>query len=174
MSYSYSYTASQSETFSIAHAKRLAGKVISDLQRCQQIYGNPSDDQIANYEDELVPLLHKEFISSYEFGFKKAGVRVVSWKYEVKHGELIGGADDIPGGIYRRANIAGASFFNFLCSSTKWFQLSEAEQKKIRDGIGWSRTAGSAPSDGNGYWRLDRTYAAGGCSMPRMSFVPYS
>jgi len=174
MSYSYSYTASQSESFSRAHAKRLTGKVVADLQRCQQLYGKPSDDAIGEYEDELVDLLHRELISEYEFGFKKNDERVICWKYEVRHGELVGGTDDIPGGIYRRANIVGTSFFNFLTPSMKWLLLTEVEQKKIRDGIGWSRTVGTAPTDGNGYWRADKTYSAGGCSMPRMTFIPYS
>jgi hypothetical protein len=174
MSYSYSFSASLSETFSIAHAKRLTGKVLADLQRCQQLYGEPSDVLIAKYEAELVPLLHKELITSYEFGFKKDGERIVSWKYEVKHGELVAGTDDNPGGIYRRANITGASFFNFLHPSTKWFLLAEAEQKEIRDGIGWSRASGTEPRDGKGHWLSDRTYSAGGCSLPRKTFVPYS
>lgn len=48
MSYSYSYT--ESSTFTLTHAKHMAAKVATDLKRMQRFYGSPSDAKIAEFE----------------------------------------------------------------------------------------------------------------------------
>ena len=53
-----SYTISETATFTLTHAKHMAAKVAADLKRLQRFYGYPSDQDIANYETEVIELLN--------------------------------------------------------------------------------------------------------------------
>ena len=167
-------TYSATQTFTRTHAKHLASKVVTDLYQCARLYGSPPADEIANYEGELVELLVGGYVSEYEFGFKKNEKRVVSWRYAVNIvGDLVGGGtDDSAGGVYARAKVADATYFNFLTYSQKWVSLTQAEKDAVKDKLPVHRSPGILPSDGNGYWISDRTYANGGTSVSRRAFRP--
>ena len=53
---SYSFTASESITFTVTHARHMAAKVSADLKRMQRFYQSPTDESIAQYEAEIVAL----------------------------------------------------------------------------------------------------------------------
>ena len=167
-------TFSATQTFTRTHAKHLASKVVADLYQCARLYRSPATDDIADYEGELVELLVGGYVAEYEFGFKKNERRVVSWHYAVNtFGDLVGGgADDSAGGVYTRAKVADATYFNFLTYSQKWVSLTQAEKDAIKDKLPVRRTPGSLPSDGNGYWISDRIYTNGGTSVSRRTFRP--
>jgi hypothetical protein len=114
----------------------------------------------------------KGYVSEYEFGFKRDGKRIVSWQYEVKDGDLVGGGDDRSGGIYARADVLGASYYNFMTYSLKWSMLSHSEQEAFEASLPFIRADGSLPSDGSGYWTADRTYTRGGVAIARRTFRP--
>ena len=44
---SYSYSLSESATFTVTHARDMAAKVATDLKRMQRFYRFPSDSEIA-------------------------------------------------------------------------------------------------------------------------------
>lgn len=166
-------TYSLSETFTRTEARYLASKVVADLYQCSRLYGSPAATSIPNYEIELVERLVKGYISHYEFGFKRNGNRVVSWQYEVKDGDLVGGSDDRSGGIYARADTTGASYYNITSSSTKWWLLTAAEQAAFEATLPFSRPGASLPDDGYGYWTAeDKTYTRGGVAVARRTFRP--
>lgn len=50
---SYSYA----ETFTRAHARRLAGRVTTDLRQSYLLYGSPTEDRLEQYRAELEELL---------------------------------------------------------------------------------------------------------------------
>ena len=60
MSSSFSY--SETETFTVTHARKLASKVATDLKRMQRFYGSPSDTSIAAYEAEIVALIERNAV----------------------------------------------------------------------------------------------------------------
>ena len=168
----YSHTQSASQTFTLSHAKYLAGKVLADMDRCRQIYGKPLYSKLADYQEELIQLLRNGYIETYEFGFEDSGeTRVVSWKYWVQFGDLVGG-NDRPGSIYRRADIAQASFFNFVTWTTKWWELSDAEREAVESSLPFRRGVGNERKDGHGYWKDDKGYSSTGCLVTRKTFVP--
>ncbi len=108
-------------TFTRTHAKHLAAKVVADLYQCHMLYDQPVG-RISDYEVELIELLSGEYVAEYEFGFKKNGQRVVSWQYRVgADGGMHG--DSNAGSLYARADISGASYYNFLTYSWKWYNL---------------------------------------------------
>lgn len=164
---------SVSGTFSLTHAKYLASKVVSDLYQCRNFYGEPSEAQISDYQDELIVMLAGGYLKEYEFGFKKNDQRIVSWQYRVNaSGDLVGGNDDRSGGIYARADIRGATHFNFMSYSQAWFDLSSNEQSNVKSKHPIDRGTGYLPSDGAGYWHTDRTYSSAGVAIERKTFRP--
>ena len=168
MSYSYTTT----ESFTLTHARRLAAKVAADMHQCHRFYGQPTEKQIENYQQELIVLLHGGYVQSYEFGFKTTdGRRVVSWSYTVSpSGDLEGGRS---GGLFSSADISKAVSFNFLTTSTAWSNLPTVERDKIKASYPVHRTDGSPPQDGNGYWDSSRHYASGGLAVTRKEFRPW-
>jgi hypothetical protein len=166
------YAATQS--FTRTDAKYLASKVVTDLYQCARLYGRPSTDSIPDYEAELVELLVGGYVDAYEFGFEQDGKRVVSWQYSVNSAGVLvgGGTDDSAGGVYARAKVAGAVYFNFLSYSQNWFDLASAARDRIEDTLPFSRSTGTLPADGNGYWVQDKTYSSSGTSVSRRTFRP--
>lgn len=168
---SYSYTTS--ESFTIAHARKLAARVSADMKQCNRFYFKPSDAEIEAYNEELVVMLAGGYVSKYEFGFKTADDRrVVSWLYKVTAaGDLDGGRS---GGMHAWANVSTAKMFNFMSYSDDWFALDTAGRQKVKAKHSIRRTTGEPPLDGNGLWVRDRTYSAGGVAIERQEFRPWS
>jgi hypothetical protein len=168
MSYSFTTTS----TFTRTHAKHLAAKVIADLYQCYVLYDRPSVGDIGDYETELIEMLASEYVASYEFGFKKDGKRVLTWRYTVgSDGGLHSDSD--AGGIYAKATVAGASYYNFMSYSDKWSGLSESQRSSFKSSLPVQRTNGSLPDDGDGYWQTDHGYNAGGVRVERKTFRPW-
>ncbi len=168
---SYSITTTTTDTFTLTNARYLASKVITDLQLCSYRYGNPYESSLNDYQEELTELLRGRYLKTYEFGYKKNGMRVVSWFYTVNPSGIIS-SNDRPGGIFRKADILGATYFNFITYSEKWKSLKYEDQQRIKDNLPIQRTNGESPQDGAGYWIEDKNYHSGGCSVGRKTFVP--
>lgn len=164
-----SYTAS--DTFTRTHAAYLASKVVADMYQCFAHYGRPSEASIGRYQAELVELLVGGYVETYEFGFESNDQRILSWRYRVSGGDLVGG-DDRSGGIYARADVAGADTFNYLTYSSAWGSLTAAEQLAVKGRYEVDRVDGYGPTDGSGYWVTDRSYTSGGVTVARSTFRP--
>lgn len=165
-------TRTATESFTLTHAKYLASKVTTDMLRCQQLYGYPSNAAINNYGTELALLLRDGYISIFEFGFQRNDHRLLSWRYTVDSSGL-SAVDDRPGRIVSGVEVAAASFFNQLTYSPAWWKLPQAERDKIEADMPVHRTIKDGPKDGFGYWEEDRCYSAIGVSLPRSTFRPF-
>ncbi len=121
---SYSYA----ETFSRTHARRLAGRVTTDLRQSHLLYGSPSESMLEKYRTELEELLIGGYVDRYQFGFKRDGKAVWSLRYVVgPDGSLTGTGTG--GGVPAGVDITGATFFNFLTPSGSW---SLAQRERAR------------------------------------------
>jgi hypothetical protein len=158
-------------TFTIIHARYLASKVAADMHLCAQYYGNPSEQRIREFAEELAQYINAGYIKEYEFGYKKNGNRVVSWQYKVDSNGLLT-TDDRAGKVVPYVDITGATFFNFLTQNSRFFQLPAAEQARFESALPLQRTGGQPPSDGAGYWTSDRNYFSAGCGLNRQTFQP--
>jgi Bacterial HORMA domain family 1 len=165
-------TFTTSATFTRTHAKHLAAKVIADLYQCSVFYGRPAVDTIEDYETELVEMLANEYVYSYEFGFKSSGRRLLTWHYRVGADGSLRGADADSGGIYAKAAVAQADYFNFMTYSSKWSKLTDSQRSSFKSGLPIDRKPGSSPADGDGYWQADHGYSAGGIRLDRKTFRP--
>ena len=162
---SYSYA----ETFTRAHAQRLAGRVTTDLRQSHLLYGSPSESMLEKYRMELEELLTGGYVDRYQFGFKRDGQAVWSLRYVVgPDGSLTGTGTG--GGVPTGRNVLRATFFNFLTFSDSWFAKSESARRAVEQKLPFIRTVGTLPGEAGGYWASDRMYAAGGVALERSVF----
>jgi hypothetical protein len=170
---SYSYTTTDSVTFTVTHARHMAAKVATDLKRMQRFYGSPSDADIATYETEVTELLKAGFLGTVTYGFWKNDNWIEPTLRYTAH-DLAGMSanDDDPGKIRASANTTGASFYSFLTHSPAWSNLSPAEKDAFKKSLPFYRSSGSEPGV-SGYLEQDRTYSSGGRALNRSTVRSY-
>jgi hypothetical protein len=168
-----SFSHTNSNTFSIINARKLASKVATDMHLCAQYYGNPSEERIRNFAEELAQYLNEGWIEEYEFGYQKNDKRIVSWRYKVD-GNGVLTADDRAGKVVPYVDITGASFFNYLTQNSRYFQQPAEQRARFKSGLPIQRESGQPPSDGSGYWTSDLNYYSGGRGLNRLTFQPAS
>lgn len=162
-----SYTSTETNSFTITHAKYIASKVATDLKRFQRFYGSPSDIWIDRYEGELAGLLKHDLIDNVVYGFQRNSLWTpASVRYRaIPGGTLV--ADDDPGKIRPGTDISGAHFTSFLSYSAAWSYLTAVERENIENGLPIQRTTGAAPGLESGAWSDDLNYTAGGRGLGR-------
>jgi hypothetical protein len=170
---SYSYTNSETTTFTVTHARHMAAKVATDLKRLQRLYGRPCDIDIANYEAEIVVLLKGGYLENVTYGFKRDG-KWIEPALMYTSRDLAGGTanDDDPGRIRPGANITDATFYSFLTYSTLWDRLTMADKEAVKKSLPIQRGNADAPGV-NGYLSDDRMYSSGGRALSRASVRSY-
>lgn len=170
---SYSFTSSESTTFTLTHAKHIAAKVATDLKRIQRLYGAPSDQTISEYEAEVIELLKAGYLDTVTYGYKRNGSWIEPTLRYTSH-EFLNSTvnDDDPGKIRPGANITGANFTSYLIYSPAWFKLTANEQEVFEEKLPFKRTGLPEPSI-SGYLENDRTYSSGGRALNRKSVRSY-
>jgi hypothetical protein len=166
---SYSFTNSETQTFTLTHAKYLASKVVADLKRIQRLYGSPSDTTIINYESEFIEFLKKGYLSEVTYGFQKDNKWVEpTLRYTSRDlaGMMYG--DDDPGQIKPNANISGATFKSYLVTNSAYNNLSSNEHANFENSLPFKRTGAETPGI-NGYMSTDKSYTSGGRTLERSS-----
>lgn len=173
MSLSYTYSDTESQTFTVTHARHMAAKVAADLKRMQRLYDRPSDTEIAEYETEVVDLLKAGYLGVVTYGFWRNDDWIEpTLRYTAR--ELAGASanDDDPGKVRPWADVAGAKFYSYLTYSPAWAALTQAQRDAFKQSLPFQR--GGAPEPGiNGYLEEDRTYSAGGRALGRASVRSY-
>lgn len=164
---SYSFTLTESQTFTVTHAKHIASKVATDLKRLQRFYGSPSDLMIEKYEAELIEFVRKGYLESITYGYQKNGNWIEpTLRYTSK--ELLGqtGVDDDPGRIRPGQNIEGAVFHSYLTYSSLWNNSTPSERENFTKNLPFQRTGAEEPGI-TGYISTDKTYSSGGRALER-------
>ena len=169
----YSFTLSETETFTVTHARHMAAKVATDLQRMQRFYGYPSDDRIAEFEAEIMEFMKAGYLATVTYGFRRDGQWIEpTLRYTAR--DLAGSSanDDDPGKVRPSANTGNASFYSYMTYSSAWDALTDSEKAAFRKRLPFTRTG--APEPGvNGYLSDDRTYSSGGRALNRASVRSY-
>lgn len=170
---SYSFTATETKTFTLTHAKHLAAKVTADLKRLQRLYGNISDDRIVQFEGEATELLRQGYLGTVTYGFKRDGNWIEpTLRYTAQ--ELANGdTDDDPGRVRPSANIEGATFYSYLTYSAAWDALSATQRDTIKQQLPLQRGTAAEPQVSGGYFTDDKTYSSGGRALGRSSVRSY-
>lgn len=170
---SYSFTNSESQTFTATHAKHLASKVATDLKRMQRFYNHPSDSSITAYETEIIELLKKGYLGTVTFGFKKDDKWIEpALRYTAKDLSSLNTSDEDPGRVSPGANIAEASFYSYLTYSSAWDKLTSEERDAFKKDLPFQRVGADEPGI-NGYLSSDKTYSSGGKALERSIVKSY-
>ena len=171
---SYSFTATETRTFTLTHAKHLAVKVATDLKRIQRLYGTLSDAEIVRYEGEATELLRQGYLGTVTYGFKRDGGWIEpTLRYTAHELAQNGGADDDPGRVPPGNNVSGAVFYSYLTYSSAWDALTPDQRATVKSLLPVQRLGASQPQVSNGYFDDDKTYSAGSRSLGRASVRSY-
>jgi Bacterial HORMA domain family 1 len=166
---SYSYTLSESISFTETHARHMAAKVATDLKRMQRLYGGPDDSSIASFEAEIIVFLKAGYLGAVTYGFRRDGEWIEPTLRYTSHDLADSSAnDDDPGRVRPGADISGATFYSYLTYNTTWDRASISEQVAFTKRLPFQRTGAPEPAV-NGYLTEDRTYSAGGRALKRAS-----
>lgn len=167
---SYAYSLTDSQTFTVVHARHLAAKVATDLKRIQRLYGALTDKNIDDYETEAVELLRQGFLATVTYGFRRNGDWIEpTLRYTLKD-FANGMVDDDPGRIRPGLDITGAEFYSYLTYTSKWNSLTYAEQQAVKSALPFQRGGAAEPKVSAGsYFFDDKTYSAGGRALGRSS-----
>jgi Bacterial HORMA domain family 1 len=164
---SYSFTLTETTTFTITHARHMAAKVATDLKRLQRFYGKPTDGAIANFEAEVIALLKAGYLGTVTYGFKKDGNWIEpTLRYTARDFAGIAANDDDPGRVRPGADITGALFHSYLTYSPAWDELSSYEREAFKQDLPFQRQGAAEPGV-SGYFQDDRTYSSGGRALNR-------
>jgi hypothetical protein len=164
---SYSFTLSETATFTITHARHMAAKVATDLKRMQRFYERPTDAMIAAYEAEVIAFLQKGYLGTVTYGFRLDGNWVEpTLRYTARDLMNTFANDDDPGRIRPGININGASFGSYLTYSSAWDRLSWDQQNAFARILPFQREGAAEPGI-NGYLQDDRIYSSGGRALYR-------
>jgi hypothetical protein len=167
-----SYTITETETFSVSHARKLASKAATDLKRLQWFYTAPDDAYISRLEAEAAAFIKAGYFKEVMYGFKRSGKWVVALKYQLDmYGNLT--TDDNPGRIGRLVDVTGATFYTYMIYSDSWWALTGPQREAFVQSLPIQRGDAPEPAVENGYWMSDRTYAAGGRGLARSSIRSY-
>lgn len=170
---SLSYSVTESQTFTVTHARHMAAKVATDLKRMQRFYGQPSDKDIAEYETEATELIRLGYLGTVTYGFWRNSDWIEpTIRYTARDLSGASANDDDPGKIRPGADISGASFYSYLTYTDAWTNIGAAAQDTFKKSMPFYR--GGAPEPGiNGYLASDRTYSSGGRALDRSSVRSY-
>jgi hypothetical protein len=164
---SSSYSVSETENFTITHAKHMAAKVATDLKRMQRLYGKPTDTTIQNYENELSAFLKAGYLDTVTYGFRRDDKWIEpTLRYTAK--DLAGSTanDDDPGRIRPGANIEGCNFYSYLTRNGAWDNLTSDEREAFEKDLPFRRIGAPEPVV-NGFLSQDKSYSAGGRALDR-------
>ncbi len=165
---SYTNSNTQSESFTIINARKIAAKIATDLELFRVYYGKPDEQNITDYAVEAALLLNEKSLKMVQYGFKRYGNVILSLKYSVSPYNTL--VDDNPGRIPAHENIEGATFFSFLEYSDYFFTLSLTDRETIKSFLPIKRGDGQTPTYSNGYWDGQRTFSSGGVGVERGIF----
>lgn len=170
---SYSFTATETKTFTVTHAKHLAAKVSADLKRLQRLYGHVTDERIAEFEGEVTELLRQGYLGTVTYGFQRNGMWIEPTLRYTAADFAGSGADDDPGRVPPGKDISGAHFHSYLTYSAAWDALTTDQRAAVIGRLPLQRVSGSESAVSNGYFADDKTYSSGGRSLGRASVRSY-
>lgn len=169
---SYSFTATETKTFTLTHARHLSAKVAADLKRLQRLYGNISDERITQFEGEATELLRQGYLESVTYGFKRNGNWIEPAMRYTANELANGSTDDDPGRVRPGIDISGATFHSYLTHNAAWWSLTPDQRAAIEGQLPLQRTVQTEPQV-DGYFADDKTYSSGGRSLGRASVRSY-
>jgi hypothetical protein len=143
---SYSFTATETKTFTLTHAQAPRCKVAADLKRLQRLYGHITDERIAEFEGEATELLRQGYLGTVTYGFQRDDKWIEPTL--AVHGERTGRTavrTMILGACAQAKTSAARSFHSYLTYSAAWWALTPISVRPSRSSCRCSVWPGSEP-----------------------------
>jgi hypothetical protein len=145
--------------------------VATDLRRINRFYGQPSENDIEKYQEEVTQLLKHGYLKKVTYGFKR-GDNWIEPTFMYTAADLAGYPDDDPGKIRPNKNVDDAAFYSYLEYSPAWWLISEDDQQSFKEALPFYRGTGAVPQV-DGYVETDKSYSSGGKSLSRSTVRNY-
>ena len=163
---SSTYTDTSSQTFTRQHAKKISYRVATDLKRMQRLYDVPTNQEIEDYDGELIELLTAGYLKKVTYGFRRND----NWieptlrysAFDLAHS----GFGDDPGRVPAGSDVRGATFYSYLTYSNAWDALSRPARVVFEQRLPVKRVGALEPGV-DGYVQQDLAYFAGGRGVRR-------
>lgn len=160
-------TGTLTAAFTIVHARYIGAKIGTDLRLLHNFYGRPPLSDIDDFAEEAALLLRDGYLGTVDYGFKDRTTNV--WKLRFRYTATTGGhlRDDRPGNLPTRATAAGYSWSSYLTYSSKFLQLSPAEQRAVDSALPITRVGATQPTLGAGTTQSGHGYGRNGTGVTR-------
>lgn len=147
-------------------------KVQADFLAILDTYGYFQESYAQDIIADVRVFLDEEVIDHVKFIWLRAGCTHVleELEYSVIMGSQ-GLADDRPGGITYRPELAQANFRVRVIYNKRWQAMDKDERASIRSRLRLTWSAGEALEYGVGTWAAERTYSRGDYGLVRKRFV---
>lgn len=166
-----SQTRTATQTSSYARVVYVTRKLQADLFNIVDTYGQISESYAQNLISDLRIMMDEEVLEWVRLLWKKRNTSEVEFAYEYKVLDgTTGLVDDRSGGIRYRSGLLDCDFGVRICKSSRWYELTAAEQKEIEDRLHFPWGPGSTLSYTNGGFSADRTYAKDDYGFRRSSY----
>lgn len=147
-------------------------KVQADFLAILDTYGYFAETYARQVINDVRVFLDEEVVERVKFVWTRPGSSQVleELTYTVVAGG-VGLADDRPGGIRYRSELATADFHVRVNYNSRWDALPEAERTTIRQALSLKWGAAGQLDYSGGRWVAERTYSREGYGLRRERFV---
>jgi hypothetical protein len=168
-----STTGTRTAPFTITEARYVGAKIGTDLRLLHNLYGSPALARIDDFVEEAALLLRDGYLGTVSYGFRNPSSN--EWKLRLRYTATVGGelVDTRPGSLPTSAAVAGCSFCSHLSYSTKFLNLSSADQAKVEAALPVSRCYGEEPAARSGDIASGSGYSRNGVGVNRDVFTAF-
>ena len=160
-------TGTLTASFTLTEARYVGAKIGADLRMINGIYGRPALADIDNYVEEAALLLWDGHLGTVSYGFRETSSNL--WKLRLRYTATTGGhlLDNRPGPLPATLNIAAYGWYSYLTYSSKFDQLTTAEQAIVKDRLPITRAGAAEPTIGAGSVHSGHGYGRNGVGVNR-------
>jgi len=168
-----SSTGTRTVAFTITEARYVGAKIGTDLRLLKSLYGEPELSWIDEYTEEAALLLRDGYLGTVSHGFRDPSSN--EWKLRLRYTATAGGqlVDSRPGALPAAATIVGCTFYSYLTYSTKFLNLPDADQAKVKAALPIARTTADEPVTRSGNITSGNGYARSGVGVTRDVFAAF-
>ncbi|MCC2480469.1 hypothetical protein LKM01_01210 [Bacillus pacificus] len=165
---SYSYTQSQTRSYSYANVRYVNDKILGDLgYLLTRFPGIFTEDRMAKWKNDFYHWMNDGYVQAITIQFMRNDECFCEIKYDLRDDGSINVDDNV--GRIRGIDLNGAYTSVIVTYSSKWMALSEEEQQKFRSEkleLNWGAAGKTSYVYGLSQ-KVDKQYSSGSLGVQR-------